>query len=153
MGKFLLLVIFMACCALGSSTVEIKTSVLQNRGAISPRLQNPFLSTSALHCEGCGVDDAPGSPVNCEAEFFPTFPSRSLTLNLEACINAELCMQILRTELPNSSVLPGFTYSFKYTIIPNFPDGFTGYRFCILDTDSGVSHMCESYTCNPSGQA
>lgn len=77
MGKFLLLVIFMACCALGSSTVEIKTSVLQNRGAISPRLQNPFLSTSALHCEGCGVDDAPGSPVNCEAEFFPSKCSRA----------------------------------------------------------------------------
>lgn len=43
----------------------------------------------------------------------------SLMLKIEICMSAGFCMVIIDTELPNSSVQPGFVYTAKYSIVPN----------------------------------
>jgi len=96
-------------------------------------------------CDG-RCDFTPGKVYNCEYDFMPSGASPSLTLKVEICMGAGFCMPIIDTELPNSSVQPGFVYTSKYSIVPN--DQLSGqtveFRAYIFRTAGSVLEICVS---------
>jgi hypothetical protein len=97
------------------------------------------------NCEGrCQL--VPGQIYNCEKDFMPSSAAPSLTLKIEICMSAGFCMVILETELPNSSVQPGFIYTAKYSIVPN--DILSGqtveFRAYISHTNNLLLEICVS---------
>ncbi|OXA64271.1 uncharacterized protein LOC110841630 isoform X1 [Folsomia candida] len=99
-------------------------------------------------CEGSCTFE-PGKIYNCEADFMPGSGSSSLSLWVEICRRND-CSIIVRTELPNSSVLPGLVYTVKYDIVPN--DMFSGeiieFRTYIYHTESYLMETCVSADVN-----
>ncbi|XP_021962078.1 uncharacterized protein LOC110857773 isoform X3 [Folsomia candida] len=118
-----------------------------NAGVVDPAYRCGGLATQLQlrisDCDGyCRL--MPGTLYNCENDFMPSSASPSLTLRVEICMNAGFCTVIINTELPNSSVQPGFVYTAKYSVVPN--DILSGqtveFRASILHTDSLRIEVC-----------
>ncbi|OXA64270.1 uncharacterized protein LOC110841626 [Folsomia candida] len=123
------------------------------------RSNNPFGTVSPVtRCGGVGTQRGlrisecdgfcnlqPGKVYNCENDFMPSSASPSLSLWVEIC-HRSVCSIIVRTELANSSVQPGFVYTAKYDIVPN--DYFSGetieFRAYIYQTQSMLMEICVS---------
>ncbi|OXA44683.1 uncharacterized protein LOC110857773 isoform X4 [Folsomia candida] len=120
-----------------------------NAGVVDPAYRCGGLATQLQlrisDCDGyCRL--MPGTLYNCENDFMPSSAAASLSLRVEICMNAGFCTVIINTELPNSSVQPGFVYTAKYSIVPN--DVLSGstveFRASILHTDNLRVEVCVS---------
>ncbi|XP_021943002.1 uncharacterized protein LOC110841627 [Folsomia candida] len=157
---FAILALVATCSAL---SIAPKGEVAAVGGVSLARSNNPFGVVSPTYrCGGVGTQRSlrisdcdgfctlqPGKVYNCENDFMPSSAAPSLSLWVEICYRG-VCSIVLRAELANSSVQPGFVYTAKYDIVPN--DIFSGetieFRAYIYHTDSMLMEICVSADVN-----
>ncbi|OXA56122.1 uncharacterized protein LOC110848974 [Folsomia candida] len=62
----------------------------------------------------------PGQTYNCEFTFMPSKSAAGpVRYKQEYCFNDGSCKEIFNSELPNSSLQPGFTTTLKFGFVPN----------------------------------